>query len=118
MTFNFIRIGLYAEGETITDGGQCNLGVPPPPITRKLRSVQRKLAMDIEDLVDLYGRTDKVRLIKEWVDLDYLNDNDLHDNPSPEHNNIRWSSNNIQTEMTEDTGHQEETEADTMGDVA
>ncbi len=114
----FIRIGMYAEGETITAGRQCNLGVPPPPNTRKLRSIQRKLAMDIEDLVDLYGRTDKVRLIKEWVDLDYLNDNDLHDNPSPEHNNIRWSSNNIQTEMTEDTGHQEETEADTMGDVA
>ncbi len=65
MTFKFIRIGLYAEGDTITAGGQCNLGVPPPPNTRKLRSIQRKLAMDIEDLVDRYGKTDGVRLIKE-----------------------------------------------------
>lgn len=105
-----IRSGWYEEGETINTGGKCNLGVSPPPITRKLRS-QQKLTMGIEDLVDRYGRSDKVRLIEErrvgrprFIKWQH---NDLCNNPSPKLDNTHWPSNNTQTDTTEDTARQD-----------
>ncbi len=65
---HLIRIGYYyEEGETIVASKSINDGATPPPLTHRLRTIQRWFSLNIRDIISKQYQNEKLEQIEEWV---------------------------------------------------
>jgi len=65
---HLIRIGYYyEEGETIVASKAINDGATPPPLTHRLRTIQRWFSLNIRDIISKQYQNEKLEQIEEWV---------------------------------------------------
>jgi hypothetical protein len=75
MKLPLIRIGCYAEGETIDAAVAINDGVKPPPFCNRLRTQQRWFSIQIRNILSSFlNKDDRLGDVEQWVKMNELDD--------------------------------------------